>query len=391
MRTAVTISGCAPNTMSKNAAGSHIVQLPNGTIYVFVVKLLGTTDIAWTKSTDGGGTWSALTNIFTTNTVTQFALWYDRWSAIDADIIHLAYVDTSADAVYYAAFDTSTDSLGTQRTVFDGATTADTNEAVFLSICLSTSGYIYIAYCIDALAEYGFSYSTNAGVGWNSAANRPQEAAEDKYILMPAYGASNDIMCIYHDHSANELSRKIFTYSTLTWAEASISTGITKGTYGNVWNGHFKAIADGDIVYVAAWTAHASSATLKAWTVAPTEITALTDIIATSSSGSAYQYNIALTICNGVIYAYYHGISGLTDWYYQQSPSLGIIAHKYSTDAGATWSAEYVDNELAMQCRDGIETPCVSYSWPIYAGIELSADTRGVYHLFLPYKTPASR
>src|SRR6185369_9512451 len=99
---------------------------------VFVSPLVGywffvdsDDDFFYMKTTDGGATWGGPVEIDTDTTITSvaFGIWYDRWTPGDNGTkIHIWWFTSDNDLVVYRALDTNGDTLGTQTTVFTGAT-----------------------------------------------------------------------------------------------------------------------------------------------------------------------------------------------------------------------------------------------------------------------------
>lgn len=207
---------------------NYIVQTPAGVLYYVYIDT--GSDVAFRKSSDGGLTWGNPVIVFA-GTATQLSIWYDRWSDIAAGLIHCAYAESATDDILYRTIDTeSSDALSTQTVVFLGASTA---AGAMLSITRARGGNVYVKGCIDAGAEGGFFRLPNANVpsgAWDAArTNTEALATQDMAILVPGFAADNqDIMCIFWDVSANEISRYVHDDSANSWAETSISTGMVE-------------------------------------------------------------------------------------------------------------------------------------------------------------------
>jgi len=167
------------------AGTQYLVQTSAGVLYLVYVD--DTSDVSFKKSTDGGLSWTAPTEIFA-GTVTALSVWYDRWSNISAGLIHLAYTESGTDDTLYRTINTeSSDALSTQTVIFAGATTG---TGGCLSICRARGGNVYCATMIDAGAEGGFFRLLNANVpngAWDAARATVFEAISlDQIILVPA-------------------------------------------------------------------------------------------------------------------------------------------------------------------------------------------------------------
>jgi hypothetical protein len=322
-----------------NGAGTnYIVQTPGGTLYLVYVDT--GSDVAFKKSTDGGLTWSAPTVVFA-GTVTNLSVWYDRWSNISAGLIHIAYTESATDDTLYRTIDTeSADALSTQTVIFAGGTTATGGH---LSITRAVGGNVYCKTVIDAGAEGGFFRLPNANVpngAWDAARTVDETiATTDMMILLPDYDAADtqDIMAIFWDASANEVSRKLHDDSGNTWSETSIATSMTDSPATTAFP-HFAVAMDiaNTRHYLVAWSAvDAASARLRAWTVDSGAITALTDVVSSSTDDQGLCA-ISLNINTGELVVFYAGATAGGETF----PSALNIYCKGSSDGGATWGPE---------------------------------------------------
>jgi hypothetical protein len=312
-----------------NGGGSkYLVKANNGAWYLFSSQ-------TYRKSTDGGLTWGRHVT-YVSGTFIACAVWYDRWSGISGDLIHVAMIESGADDVVYRSIDTaSSDALGTQTTIFAGASTAANGG---ISITRTRGGNLLCVYNIDGGTEEGCARSTDVGATWGAVTSPTEAAANDKFVLLPGWAADNqDAMLIFHDHSANELSRKLYDDSANTWAETSISTGITHPAVTTTFP-HVAATVDIDNSQniVIAWNGvDTANADLKCWTVTESAITACTDVVANGTDDQGLAA-IGIDESTGYWWAAYCGKSdGSQTW----SSSTKIYC-KVSQDGGTTWGAE---------------------------------------------------
>lgn len=331
---------------------NYLVQTPAGVYYFVYVD--SAQDVAFKKSSDGGLTWTQETIVFT-GTVSALAVWYDRWSAIAAGLIHCAYTDSAtADTTYRTINTESSDALSTQTVIFAGASQATGGH---LSITRALGGNVYCKTVIDAGAEGGFFRLPNANVpngAWDAARTVDEAiATQDAMILMPGSAADNqDILAIFWDNSATEISRKIYDDSANSWAEASISTGFTKPAASTSFP-PFAAFryASGANIYVAAWNGtDTANADLKLWYVTESSITALTDVVLNSTDdqglvGIGKSIEPAPPFGEDNIFVAYAGKS-------DGSETFGTTVNVYckvSRDNGTTWGPE---NQLTLGVAD---------------------------------------
>lgn len=315
----------------------HLIQTPAGVIYCFYVD--SGSDLAFRKSSNGGFTWSNPVVVFT-GTVTSFSVWYDRWSGIDADLIHCAYTESVTDDTLYRTVNpASGDALSTQTVIFAGASTG-TGDG--LSITRAQGGNVYCHTNIDGGTEGGFYRLPNANVpngAWDAARTLPEAlAANDQYFLAPGFAAdTQDILALFWDHSANTISRYVYDDSANTWAKTTVSASMSKliGSNGFPFLGMAVDLANSQLI-VGAWSAiDTANADLRCWTVNESAITEVTNIVLNSTDDQGLCA-IALATDTGHWHAFYVGKSdGSETW----STAVRVYT-KVSTDAGTTWGPE---------------------------------------------------
>lgn len=330
------------NTMVFNhydGAGTiYMVQTPAGVIYEINIDIFS--DVTYRKSADHGLTWSGQVQIFT-GSATALSVWYDRWSNISAGLIHLAYTESVTDDTLYRTIDTAAaDALSTQTVIFAGVSTAAGGH---LSITRAVGGNVYCKTVIDAGAEGGFFRLLNANVpngAWDAARTVDEAiATTDQMILLPDYDAADtqDIMAIFWDASADEISRKLYDDSLDAWAETSIATTMVDQVASTAFP-HFAVAMDitNTRHILVAWSAvDLLNADLRCWTVDATTITEVTNVVLNSTDDQGFAA-ITLNTLNGNWIVYYAGKSDGSETY---RTAVNIYC-KISTDSGTTWGAE---------------------------------------------------
>lgn len=331
-----------------SAGTAYTVQTVDGVYYRFYIDTAQ--DIYFKKSTDGGIQWGKPVLVMAI-AAESFAIWYDRWSNISAGLIHVVANDTGADDIVYRTVNTeSSDALSTQTAV--AALASSTSAAAHTTITRAVGGNVYVKCIIDAAAEGGFYRLPNANVpsgAWDAARTIDEALATgDQMWLLPDYDAADtqDVMAIFHDGSANELSRKLYDDSGNSWSETSILTSVAEGALAT----SFPSIAVAmDIAntrhYLIAWTAvDAASARLRAWTIDSGAITALTDVVSSSTDDQGLAA-LALDTVSGYLYAFYGGITTGGETF---QTAINIYC-KVSKDGGSTWGAETKVNTEANE------------------------------------------
>lgn len=331
-----------------NGAGAQwLIQTPGGVVYMVYVDT--GSDVAFRKSTNYGLTWSNATVVFA-GTTTAVAVWYDRWSDIAAGLIHIAYSESATDDTLYRTINTeSSDALSTQTSIFAGTSTA---TGGMLAITRARGGNVYCRTCIDAGAEGGFYRLPNANVpngAWDAARTINETlATTDQMLLFPGFAADNqDIIGIFWDASANEISRQLYDDSANTWSETSISTGMTDQA-ATVAFPHFDGFVDiaNSRIVVVAWNGvDTANADLLGWTVTESAITAFTTPVVSNGTDDQGLCAITTDLATGDWYCFYGGKSDGSETFLT---SINIY-YKVSQDDGATWGPE---TQLTYTARD---------------------------------------
>lgn len=357
-----------------NGAGTnYLVQTPSGVLYS--VHINGQVDLVFRKSTDGGVTWSPSTLMYT-GTCTSVAVWYDRWSNINAGLIHVAWTESGTSDTHYRTINTeSSDALSNDVVVFAGTSTAAGGH---LSITRAVGGNVYVKTVIDAGAEGDFFRLTNANVpngAWDNRAVDEAIATLDQMWLLPDFDSAdtNDIMALFQDASVTELSRKLYDDSADSWSETSINNAITELSTAT---GFANVSAAPDIAntrhVVVVWNAtDAANQDLLCYTVDSGAITAKTDVV-TNATDDCGLCSIQIDLQTGYWYVFYGGPStGTSTW-----ASAMHIYMKVSQDQGTTWGPEtLVDTHAPAFALQTIYTVPRLYVGPWLVAYGHSANT----------------
>ena len=324
----------------------NLVCVSNSTCYSFSIDNesgAGHTGFVYRKTTDGGATWA--TNVQIQSNAAQLAgdVWYDQWTPGDTGtLIHMWFFDSTADRVSWQSLDTASDTLGTARQVFGGASAVG-GRGSFVSGTKTRSGYLYCAYDIDAGAEKGFQRSTDGGTTWSTVLSATfVEATLDECMLFPATGTgdNNDCWAIYHDASADALTMKMWDSSAVAEVESSTVQSCIENTADEAQRPFSGAIrlSDGHLIVVS----NSDGVTLanndmQVWDVSAvnagsqTGITAKTDL----TTNKANYYSSVYINPSDKIYVAYNGKRDGTETVNSSSK----IYYATSTDGGTTWSS----------------------------------------------------
>ena len=303
----------------------------------------GNNDFGYKKTTDGGATWSASTIISSaTNTNVAWDVWFDKWTPGDTGtLIHTWYFDTTNDKLFYRTLDTSSDTLGTERTTFTGAS-AVAGRGAFVSGTKTRSGNLYAAFDLDAGAEPGTVRSTDGGVNWSTISGAV-EATIDQCLLFPATGTgdNDDYWAVYQDASADALTVKWWNNTNGMSESSTIQTMVENTTDGTGQMGFSASVRhnDGHLIIVSCSERDTATADMQVFEVASVTagslsgITTLTDI--TTNIDDIYNPAVFIDQSTNYIYVAYNGKR-------DGSETIGTTTKVYytkSTDGGTTWSA----------------------------------------------------
>ncbi len=370
-------------------AGTNFVVKDNsGNFYLIFID--GAADVVWSKSTDGGITWTDEVSIFA-GSATSLSIWYDRWSGIAAGLIHIAYTESGGADTLYRNLDTeNSDTLSTQVTIFNGASTAASGA---LSICRARGGNVYCKTMIDNGVEGGFYRLPNANVNggaWDAARTDTEALASgDQWALLPGWAADNqDMLCFFWDASANEVSRYIYDDSANTWAETSIATSMNDTAAATDYPGFAVTvdIANSRNVAVAWSDRDHLNADLRCWYFTESAITEVTNVVLNSTDDQSLC-SIGIDTTNDVWYAFYCGKSDGSE---TVNTSLHVY-YKTSSDHGTTWGSETVLTTTLRGRKWLATTPRFTNTLTVPPVVAYETLVNGLIYIWANYdNTPAS-
>lgn len=217
-----TLVAAAPNgslDFANALWGPYWSDESTGVIVFFDTSL----DLTFARTTDKGANWG-LTEIEPGSVVT-LACWYDKETPGNAGtLVHVAWMDTGTDDIYYITIDVSDGSQGTKRTVDSTVTINDLPTSNRIAITQTVSGNIIVAFSTQTEFECYKSSDNFATAGTDIADVFEVAIAEDWCLLFPAATADDaDACALFWDRSANEVSLKVYDDSGDTWTEKSIA------------------------------------------------------------------------------------------------------------------------------------------------------------------------
>ena len=329
------------STQRTGAGTNYVVVTPGGVIYVVYIEY-PTPIVKFTKSSDGGLTWSTPTTVSAEDSCTQLSIWYDRWSGIAAGLIHCAWSELAdGDDTHYRSIDTeNSDTLSTETTIATSTTAVAAGSAI--SIVRARGGNLYCKVTVDAGAEGGFFGSTDVGGTWGALTDSEALATTDQWILMPGWAADDDdIMMFFWDASADEISRVLYDQSLDSWAETSISTAMVDVLATSTFP-HFAAAVDttNSRNLLVAWSGvDTANADLRCWHITESAITEVTNVVLNSTDDQGLCA-IGIDTDTQDWYVFYGGNSDGSETFVGAGGGAVKVYYKVSTDDGATWGSQ---------------------------------------------------
>ncbi len=335
----VTIDAVISNAAVAGRGMRSVVFTTASIGYCFYVDSDGT--FGYCKTTDGGETWGAQVEIAAATTHTSWDVWFDQWTPGDSGtLIHTWYVDTTNDDVTWRTLDTNGDSLGTAVAVIS-LTSATQARGSFVSGTKTRSGYLYVAYDIDAGAERGLHRSTDSGTSWSANLSTTfVEATIDQCFAFPASntGDDNDSWFLYQDASTDELTLKMWDSSAGSATESSsIMTLVENTTDGTGQYGFSASVRHSDGHLIVAAISEYDAAGVSDHRIFDINGTgSITEKTAIQSDTDDHYYPAVFIDQNtDDIYVAYNGLR-------DGSEVIGTTTKIYytkSTDDGATWTS----------------------------------------------------
>ncbi len=292
------------------------------------------------RTIDGGENWD-ITEIGEAS-IRQIACWFDKETPDDSgNLIHISWLNFTSNTAFYRTVDVSDGSLGTLKTIDFGITVDNSNNVNRIAITKSLSGNIVVAFSTQT--EIECYRSTDNGATWIDRADPFETATQEDYLLLyPANtGDNDDVVGIFWDRSANEISLKMYDESDNSWTETLIAGSMTDDpTHINM----DAAVRHSDkaILFAAHSNDNDAGDDLMTWEILPASIASPTitakDNIFTNQDESAQVAVLINQETDDVYVAYLKGGS----W----QSLVDVVFHK-SIDGMSSWEAEQAYNEAA--------------------------------------------
>ena len=206
------------STTSNDHKNQPALVFANDTVgYMFYRETTGT--CGYRKTTNGGNSWSGYILITAQTDCVGISIWYDRWTPGDESgtFIHMVFIETGTDNVYYERLNTSDDSQLGEVAVDQTFNTLSNVDNI--AITKGTTDVLYIgmddANMVNVSKVMKCSTNCSSTGGWSNAGSSPLEQTNDPIRLMPLGGG--DILLIRNDISLDDIQSKVYNATGGTW------------------------------------------------------------------------------------------------------------------------------------------------------------------------------
>lgn len=301
------------------------------------------------KTSNGWITTNQNNPIEGTDICRKFSAWHERSTpGLVKNIVHLAWLNGTVGEVHYAQINMTDFSVSAIKTVATPTSGigADAYKGMEISITVARNGNILIQYwanATDAGDDHGLFRATDGtGDAWTSLTSGADAGtAVDKIIMVPGdFADKADILMMYWDFSADEISIKVYDDSLNSWSEgtdASMANHVESTFTYCAWDATVNH-ATGKIILAAVDAP--SNGTHRVWLIGGTA-----DIVEVAGSPLIINGNIN-AIVGGVIYNLLDGSWAVTYTGSQLGGNPEISSttmsayYKRTTDDGATFEQE---------------------------------------------------
>jgi len=332
-------SAVTTNSNSNNGTAFTNVFTTSSTGYAFYRD--SSNNCVYSKTTDGGTTWSAAVAVGPNTTCIRVAVWYDRWTPGNSTgtYVHIATIDSRNDDLWYDRLDTSNDTLtsivdisaASQGGTFTAGATVDaltegTNGRLYAGVYNSADSYVLS--CSTNCTTTSTWLEVGTSTTWGTNAN-------DWMILNPL--PSGNILNIRFVIASNLLESKVWHVASSTW-DAGWATIDSNCPPNTTYDGHFGTAVNHstNFIYMASAcnvaTLSAGTGAIRTWTYSPASSTWTRDSdVETSSTLGLTGAKIGLDLNTGNVYVVYSGrttpgTANTANVYYKISTSTSMSA-----------------------------------------------------------------
>lgn len=194
-------------------------------------------DLVFSKSSDGGLTWSAETSIHA-GTVVKYNIWHDRWTPDDSGtLIHIILLDAEValNSLSYYTLDTNDDTLSVEVEVDTPVVSSTVSYFVNqISIAKARGGNLLVQFWGNAIGSRGCFRSVDGGASWVARADAAIDNDSDYIMMFPGNEIDDqDMWLFYFDFSSKDVLLKTYDDSANSWSDTLIVTPVFENNF--IW------------------------------------------------------------------------------------------------------------------------------------------------------------
>ena len=336
------------------------------------------------NSTDGGTNWGTPKVLDNSHTNVGVSIWYDQWTPGDTNgnIIHIAWIESGTDSIWYSELNTSTGSsstairttyaavsgeLGSLTTNNDIAITKGTDGKMYVGTVDSsspTSGESFLKRCVSSCTTASNWHNIpNLWDNSNTDSTRLNKIDESDVVLLPLSGGN--IMILQQNNTsptgtAHGVSWNIYQQSTNTTQNSDFTlldqTWKTSNTYRHTLSGTVDPISGTIYISYVPNPSVVNTSEVRAWKY-DGSWTQLTSPWPASTDTTSMILDSSIGISNstkGLFVVYTRGTATNTqNIYYATSLDNGVtwINDKQVNDAGVVGTSDF--RALSMEPSSG--------------------------------------
>ncbi|MDX9738932.1 MAG: sialidase family protein [Candidatus Dojkabacteria bacterium] len=239
--------------------------------YIFYIDATAQ-DLAYSKTLNGGTTWSTA-NVIDTTAIgwTSVAVWYDQWTPGDTTgtKIHIAASDDDSDDIFYTYLNTTDDSLRAAGVIMAVSGTTAITETTDgpPGITKGAGGDLFVSGNFTTTAGGKVSKSTNGGDNWTDISPTGWSTLRTDQIQLLPLLTDSDIIAIRADTANDDIDYQIYDEVADTWGGTwnTIGSLVDNATYDQWFSATLKKSTGDIFLTFANYTANAAN-DIEFWT-----------------------------------------------------------------------------------------------------------------------------
>ncbi len=209
----------------------------------YIVVLSVATELEIHKTTDSGATWAETDGASAPGQgdfeIRSIGAYFDQETRGNSGtLIHVAYVHSGDNAVYYTSFDTADDTWDGTPVSIDLLTVSAISSDSHVSVTVAASGRIYVATTgdLDVHVEdtdHSMRSSNDFFAADNQSESSPFSSDEEQIILLPDGVAadSDDICAVVFDFINEDMEFWKYDRTGTAWSKTTVDTDIAGNSF----------------------------------------------------------------------------------------------------------------------------------------------------------------